>query len=165
MPEQYEVRIRKEALKFAASHMTVFPDGTKEALHGHQYQPSISIRFREAGFESMIPFSVIKQSMKKIADLWDEKVLLATGNPFFELVRSGREEIEFKLCGKRYVLPSEETVLLKVDNITCERLARAYFEFLRADLDELLKKGAITSMSVYIEESPGQGAAFEHEFR
>ena len=37
MLDSYEIRIRKEALKFAASHMTVFPDGTKEALHGHNY--------------------------------------------------------------------------------------------------------------------------------
>jgi 6-pyruvoyltetrahydropterin/6-carboxytetrahydropterin synthase len=162
MPEQYEVRIRKEALKFAASHMTVFPDGTKEALHGHQYQPTLSLCFPESGFESMIPFSLIKQSMKKIARLWDEKVLLATGNPFFEMLKNGREEIEFKLCGKRYVLPADEVVLLKVDNITCERLARAYFEFLRSDLEPILKKGSVSSMSVYIEESPGQGAAFTH---
>jgi 6-pyruvoyltetrahydropterin/6-carboxytetrahydropterin synthase len=164
MPEHYEVRIRKEALKFAASHMTVFPDGTKEALHGHHYQPTLTLSFRESGFESMIPFSTIKESMKKIAALWDEKVLLASENPFFEPIRNGREEIEFKLCGKRYVLPSEETVLLKVDNITCERLARAYFEFLRADLEGVLKKGTLLAMSVYIEESPGQGASFSNEF-
>jgi 6-pyruvoyltetrahydropterin/6-carboxytetrahydropterin synthase len=163
MPDQYEVRIRKEALKFAASHMTVFPDGTKEALHGHQYQPTLSLFSGETGFESMIAFSTIKESMKKIAKLWDEKVLIATGNPFFEILRNTREEIEFTLCGKRYVLPADEVVLLKVDNITCERLARAYFEFLVSDLEEVLKKGKISSMCVFIEESPGQGAAFRHE--
>ncbi len=164
MPDQYEVRIRKEALKFAASHMTVFPDGTKEALHGHQFQPTLSFCFPESGFESMIPFSVIKQSMKKIAKLWDEKVLLATENPFFELVKNGRDEIEFKLCGKRYVLPADEVVLLKVDNITCERLARAYFEFLRSDLEPVLNTASAISLSVTIEESPGQGAVYQHVF-
>jgi hypothetical protein len=34
MLESYGIRIRKDALKFAASHMTVFPDGSKGALHG-----------------------------------------------------------------------------------------------------------------------------------
>ena len=32
------LHIRKEALKFSAAHMTVFPDGTKESLHGHNYR-------------------------------------------------------------------------------------------------------------------------------
>jgi 6-pyruvoyltetrahydropterin/6-carboxytetrahydropterin synthase len=78
--------------------------------------------------------------------------------------KNGREEIEFRLCGKRYVLPSDEVVLLKVDNITCERLARAYFEFLLSDMEPILKKASVSSMSVYIEESPGQGAAYTHAF-
>jgi len=164
MPDQYEVRIRKEALKFAASHMTVFPDGTKESLHGHQYQPSISIVFKDAQFESMIPFSRFKDAMKKIAKLWDEKVLIATENPFYKPHRSGREEHEFELCGKRYVLPADEVVLLKTDNITCERLAEAYFEFLRSELEELVSRSGILSMTVYIEESPGQGVAYTHAF-
>ena len=162
MPEQYEIRIRKEALKFAASHMTVFPDGTKESLHGHQYQPTLTITVREASFESMIPFSRFKEAMKKIANLWDEKVLIASENPHFKKVRRSRKEFEFKLCGKRYVLPSEEVVLLKVDNITCEQLARAYFEFLRSELEDEFEASNVLSISVYIEESPGQGAAYTY---
>ena len=51
MPESYEIRIRKDSLKFAASHMTVFPDGTKESLHGHNYVPSLTVRVRDASFE------------------------------------------------------------------------------------------------------------------
>jgi hypothetical protein len=34
MLESYGIRIRKDALTFAASRMTVFPDGSKRALHG-----------------------------------------------------------------------------------------------------------------------------------
>jgi 6-pyruvoyltetrahydropterin/6-carboxytetrahydropterin synthase len=162
MPEHYEVRIRKEALKFAASHMTVFPDGTKESLHGHQYLPTLTILFRDASFEKMIPFSRFKEAMKKIANLWDEKVLIATENRFLESLKSGREEVEFKLCGKRYVMPADEVVLLKVDNISCERLSEAYYEFIRSELEDVLKGSSIYSLSVYIEESPGQGAAYTH---
>lgn len=162
MPETYEIRIRKEALKFAACHMTVFPDGTKEALHGHHYVPTLTLRIRDASFEGMVPFSRFKEGMKKIANLWDEKVLIATENPFFELIRNGRQEVEFLLCGKRYVLPAEEVVLLKTDNITCEALARSYYEFLSAELDSELKSKNVISVSVYIEESPGQGAAYHH---
>jgi 6-pyruvoyltetrahydropterin/6-carboxytetrahydropterin synthase len=162
MPDLYELRIRKEALKFSASHMTVFPDGSKEALHGHQYQPSLTVVVKDASFEKLLPFSDFKQAMKKIAALWDEKVLLATRNPFYKKIRTTRESHEFKLCGKRYVIPTDETVLLAVDNITCEALARAYYEFLRAELEETLSDPNLVSLSVLIEECPGQGAVYTH---
>ena len=163
MPEHFEIRIRKEALKFAASHMTVFPDGTKEALHGHQYQPTLTVVLKDASFKKMVSFSEFKVAMKKIAALWDEKVLVATTNPHYEEVKHSKNSLEFTLCGKRYVLPSDEVVLLKTDNITCENLAKAYFEFLNAELEDEFASSNIRSVSVYIEESPGQGAAYVYE--
>jgi 6-pyruvoyltetrahydropterin/6-carboxytetrahydropterin synthase len=162
MPEQYELRIRKEALKFSASHMTVFTDGSKEALHGHQYQPSLTVVVKDANFENLVPFSRFKDAMRKIAALWDEKVLLATRNPFYEKIRTTRSSHEFKLCGKRYVIPTDETVLLGIDNVTCEGLARAYFEFLRAEMDEWFDDPNLISCTVLIEEAPGQGAAYTY---
>jgi 6-pyruvoyltetrahydropterin/6-carboxytetrahydropterin synthase len=163
MPEHFEIRIRKEALKFAAAHMTVFPDGSKEALHGHQYQPTLTIRVKDSSFKKMLAFSRFKQAMKKIALLWDEKVLLATENPHYRRLKQTKDSFEFELCKKRYVLPRDEIVLLKTDNVTCERLAHAYFEFLKAELESLFADKNILSVSVYIEESPGQGAAFTYE--
>lgn len=162
MPELFEIRIRKEALKFASAHMTVFPDGTKEALHGHQYMPTLSLQLKSATFENMVPFSDFKVAMKKIAALWDEKVLLATENPHYQKIKQTKDSLEFTLCKKRYVLPREEVVLLKTDNITCESLARAYYDFLAAELDEAFESENVISINVYIEESPGQGAGYTY---
>ncbi len=155
----HEIRIRKDALKFASSHMTVFADGTKEHLHGHHYQPTVSVVFKDASFKKMLPFSQIKTGMKKIAALWDEKVLLATENPHFKIKKQTKASLSFELCKKEYLIPADEVVLLKTDNITCETLAQSYFEFLEMELDLFADKN-IVSVSVYIEESPGQGAAF-----
>lgn len=156
--KMFEIHIRKDALKFASSHMTVFPDGTKEALHGHHYQPTVRVRFKDASFKKMMPFAEIKSAMKKIAALWDEKVLIATENPFFKMTATSKASLEFSLCKKHYVLPKDEVVLLKTDNITCETLAESYFEFLEMELD-LFKNSNILSIEVNIEESPGQGAS------
>lgn len=160
MSESYEIRIRKEALKFAASHMTVFPDGTKEALHGHNYVPTLTVEVRDASFQAMLPFSRFKAAMKHIALHWDEKVLIARDNPFCEWIRRDGHELEFRLCGKRYVLPADEVVVLDTDNISCETLARAYFDALSAELGEDLRSTNILGVTVYIEETPGQGAAY-----
>ena len=83
-------------------------------------------------------------------------------NPFFKLTKQTKTSIEFELCKKRYLLPRDEVILLKVDNVTCENLAKAYFEFLQMELEwlEIGKKKKIQSVSVFIEESPGQGAAY-----
>jgi 6-pyruvoyltetrahydropterin/6-carboxytetrahydropterin synthase len=162
MSDSYEIRIRKEALKFAASHMTVFPDGTKEALHGHNYLPTLTLTVRDASLEAMLPFSHFKAGMRKIAHAWDEKVLIAGRNPFFRRLREDSTELEFTLCGKRYVLPADEVVVLDTDNISCETLARAYFDFLAAQLPDEFAADNVRSVSVYIEESPGQGAAYQH---
>ena len=155
----YEIRIRKDALKFASSHMTVFQDGTKESLHGHHYQPTVSVWFEDASFKKMIAFAEIKAGMKKIAALWDEKVLLATENPHYKKMKQTKDSLEFTLCKKKYLLPIDEVVLLKSDNITCESLAKSYYHFLEMELD-LFDDKNINSVSVYIEESPGQGAAY-----
>jgi 6-pyruvoyltetrahydropterin/6-carboxytetrahydropterin synthase len=163
MPEHVEIRIRKEALKFAAAHMTVFPDGTKEALHGHHYVPTLTLGVRDSSFKAMLPFADLKIAMKKIAALWDEKVLIATENPHYQKIKQTKDSLEFTLCKKRYLLPRDEVVQLKIDNVTCEELARAYFEFLASELDEVFLDKNILYVKVYIEESPGQGAAFCHE--
>jgi 6-pyruvoyltetrahydropterin/6-carboxytetrahydropterin synthase len=159
LQKKFEIRIRKDALKFASSHMTVFADGSKEHLHGHHYQPTVSVTFQDASLKKMIPFVEIKNGMKKIASLWDEKVLLASENPFFKVKKQSRDSLSFILCNKEYLLPRDEVVLLKTDNITCETLARAYYEFMEMELD-LFRNPNVLSMSVYIEESPGQGAAY-----
>lgn len=161
--ESYEIRVRKEALKFAASHMTVFPDGTKESLHGHNYVPTLTVTVRDASFEATIPFSRLKAGMRKIAAAWDEKVLVATRNPFHETLRNDGQELEFRLCGKRYVLPADEVVQLETDNISCETLARAYYDALAAELGDELRSPNILAVSVFIEETPGQGAAYHRD--
>lgn len=163
MPQSTEIRIQKQALKFASSHMTVFPDGTKESIHGHQYLPSVVLRVKDASFSKMIAFSEVKAAMKKLSTLWDEKLLLATQNPHFKILQSTKTSLEFELCQKRYVIPADEVVLLKIDNVSCEGLARAYFEFLEMQL-EWNRDPNVLAVSVTIEESPGQGATWNQEY-
>jgi 6-pyruvoyltetrahydropterin/6-carboxytetrahydropterin synthase len=151
--------IKKEALKFASAHMTVFPDGTKEALHGHNYRTQISIDLRAIELSRMIPFSAIKSAMKTICDQWDEKVLLASQCPFYRVVLSTPLETEFTLCEKRYVLPTDEIVFIARDNITTETLSAEFCQRLIALLSpEVLQ--AISGIEVRIDEMTGQGASY-----
>jgi 6-pyruvoyltetrahydropterin/6-carboxytetrahydropterin synthase len=108
----------------------------------------------------MLPFSVVKSAMKKICSEWDEKVLLARACPFFVLVSSTARETEFTLCGKRYVLPSDEIVFIDRDNVTTETLSAEFCSRLIGLLDPALFADSISGIEVRIEEMLGQGASY-----
>lgn len=162
--QEYRIHIRKEALKFSVAHMTVFPDGTKEPLHGHNYSTEVSIQLKDIAFQEMISFSEYKKAMKAICSLWDEKVLLPKRCPLFKVKSHTAEELEFTLCGKRYVLPADEVVLLDLENITTETLAFEFAQQLFKSLHFILERGLVLAIDVRVDESPGQGATYSQRF-
>lgn len=161
MPKEfYQIQIKKQALKFAAAHMTIFPNGTKEALHGHNYQVGITLNTRTSELSKMVSFGDIKKILAKVCNQWDEKVLIATNTKKYELVLKNKKEIEFKLCNKRYVLPMDEVELLNTDNITTERLSEIFALQISADIKRICKKAKLINFSITVEESPGQGSSY-----
>jgi 6-pyruvoyltetrahydropterin/6-carboxytetrahydropterin synthase len=153
------VYIKKEALKFSAAHMTVFADGTKEPLHGHNYTTEVVFDIPALPLQKgLISFSELKKEIKTICDQWDETVLLAQNCPFFNIVKQSDEELEFVLCQKRYVLPREEVVLLPLDNITSESLAQEFCRRLATAFKPRFDAKEILGLQVKVEESPGQGS-------
>lgn len=136
--------------------MTVFPDGSKERLHGHNYTVALALAVDRIELAAMIPFAPVKAAIAELCQAWKEHVLLATENPFFALIRDD-SELEFTLCGDRYVLPRRDALLLPIDNISVESLA-AHVAVLLRDRLTGLDVGA-RALEVTIEESPGQGAS------
>ncbi len=148
--------IGKEQHKFSAAHMTVFSDGTKEPLHGHNYQVVVSIELASVKFESFFDLGIVKKIVASLCSQWDNRLLLASGNPYFRIVRHDSKEIEFILSGKRYVVPSDEIALLPVDNIAVEPLAMLFLELFSAEIRDP-KANLIRGLEVTITESAGQG--------
>jgi 6-pyruvoyltetrahydropterin/6-carboxytetrahydropterin synthase len=152
---KHRIAIAREQYKFSCAHMTVFADGSKERLHGHNYTVAVALEVDRIDLQAMIPFAPIKAALAELCGGWKEHVLLAAKNPFFELVRD-EEEIEFKLCGDRYVMPRQDALLLPIDNISVEALA-AHIAALLAE--RLGRPPHATHLEVTVEESPGQGAS------
>jgi len=157
------LKISKDAYKFSSAHMTVFPDGSKENLHGHNYQVEVEIELSRApNFSEMIDFRAFKDPLKELCSAWDEKVILATANPHFRMVQSDAHESEFLCAGRRYVLPTPELVLLPTDNITSENLAvlmiDAYVARLQSWIPAVLRP---TRVRLSVLETRGQGAETE----
>lgn len=154
---KHRIVIAREQYKFSCAHMTVFPDGTKERLHGHNYTVAVAIDVDTVALDAMIPFTEIKTALAELCAAYKERVLLAQHNPHFEVVRDDGE-LEFKLCGERYVLPRGDALLLPIDNISVEALAAHVAAQLRTTI-AALAASHVRALEVTIEESPGQGAS------
>ena len=151
----HRIRIARAEHKFSCAHMTVFADGTKERLHGHNYTVAVAIEVERVDLEAMIPFAPIKAAIAELCAAWRERVLLAAGNPWFEVIGDSEgDELEFRLCGARYVMPRGDALLLPIDNVSVEALAAHVAELLGARI----ARPGMLSLAVTIEESPGQGA-------
>ena len=164
----WKIHIRKDNLKFSAAHMTVFPDGSKEGLHGHNYEVQLEVELIEPTLPQMLTYEAFKQALRPICGAWDEKVLVAGENPWLEPLSGTQGEYAFRLCGKRYVLPVDEVVVLDADNITVENLARVFFErfWKKLTMDRSIPwRERIVEVSLRIDESRGQGATYSVRFQ
>lgn len=143
--------------------MTVFPDGTAERLHGHNYHIGVALDLADASFERMVPFQAIKDAVHAVCAAWKEHLLIAGENPHVEVVRDEVGEIELSVCGKRYVAPRQDVLILPVDNTSTEALAAHVADLLLERLAGLLARAPVTAMQVTVTESPGQGASVRRE--
>src|SRR5688572_2627696 len=152
------LRIAREQYKFSVAHMTVFPDGSKERLHGHNYQLGVEIEVTDVALAQMIAFAPIKAALGALCAEWKERVMIAERNPHLELV-SVVPEVELRLCGERYVFPSADVLPLPIDNISVEAPPTHAATLLRQRLAAVLGGAHVVAFTVTCEESPGQGAS------
>lgn len=143
--------------------MTVFPDGTKERLHGHNYTVALAIEVSQIELAAMIPFAPIKDAIGELCAELKERVLIPTKNPYYQLVRDDGE-LEFRLCGERYVLPRQDALLLPIDNVSVEALA-SYVATRLLERLTVLDAPHVKALEVTIEEYPGQGASCSIDLR
>ena len=160
----HRISIAREQYKVSCAHMTVFPDGSKERLHGHNYTIALALDVDRIDLPAMVPFAAIKQALGELCAAWKERVLLAANNPHFKIARDDGRELDFTLCGDHYVLPRADALLLPIDNISVEALAAHVAELLRGKLASVAAPH-VRSLEVTVEESPGQGASCELALR
>jgi 6-pyruvoyltetrahydropterin/6-carboxytetrahydropterin synthase len=154
----HRIEVARERYKFSCAHMTIFPDGTKERLHGHNYFVSLALDLVDVSFDQMIDFAVIKRALGQLCEEWKEYTLIAENNPFHETVRADDDEVEIRVCGKRYVFPASDVKLLPIDNVSVEALSAHICDLLLERLGGALSASVVSGFEVTISENPGQGA-------
>src|SRR5450432_2866662 len=151
--------VGKDVHKFSAAHMTVFPDGTKERLHGHNFQVTLAVDLL-GNDPDLLDFALLKNALQEQCDAWRERLLLPAENKHLVLLRQTGDELEFRLCGKRYVVPAEEALLLPVRNVVVESLARVFAHSLIERLGPSLPSNLVEGLRLTVSESQGQGATY-----
>ena len=157
---RHRIFVGKDNHKFSAAHMTVFPDGTKERLHGHTYQVAVTLELRDVSFASFLDIGILKQAIDAQCRDWNEILLLAEKCPHLRIVRREAGELEFILSGKRYVVPADEALLLPVANVVVESLTEEFASALLARLRPVLTNDIVATLEVVITETRGQGGSY-----
>lgn len=152
------LHLAKQNFKFSAAHFLIFDEKHAERLHGHNYQVRVSIKapseidLHANGY--FLDFNVFKKYIKARLDVWDEIVLLPETHEDMKFKKTAKcLEVTFR--DRFYAFPLNEVILLPVTNTSVEQLSRLLAE----DFYKEFKKYGVLKVTVYVEESHGQGAS------
>lgn len=160
--EEWSILIDKEYLKFSCAHFLIFPDGTKERLHGHNYHVNCEVDGRLSEHGLVIDFKKVKPIIKEICDHLDEHWLLPGQHP--DLHYSHRDDahtdVTWKHC--RYLAPTEEIIVLPINNTSAENFAawigRSLYERLRSTFGRI----SVQKLRVEVSETVGQKGVYTY---
>lgn len=123
-------------------------------MHGHTYAIHAVIRGEPVGHGFIVDFNEVVAILKRIADRFDHRLLLPTGNERIE-IKESEAEVTFFVGDKRYVLPSVDVELLPLANVSAENLA----EHVCGELArELARHPNVERIEVGVDEGYGKGA-------
>jgi len=152
---EYRVRVEKVRLKFSAAHMATF-GGEMEPLHGHNYAVTVEVAGTLTDDAWVMDFGMLKRAGRGVCDELDHKFLLQRESSLLE-IDEGVSNWKVRLGDRGFVLPKRDVAPLPIDNTTAERLAEYFVARLKADLG-FDGVSNLTSISVGVEEAPGQAA-------
>ena len=89
MRESYAIRVYKQYFNFGSAHFLIFADGTREHLHGHNYQAQVKVEGALDDGDVVIDFIPFKPLVKALCDSLDHCTLLPRDNPFLEVSEEG----------------------------------------------------------------------------
>lgn len=153
--ESWSISIAKDYLKFSAAHFLIFPDGTAERLHGHNYKVFVDVHTDLNQHGLVVNFKEIKPLVREVCDELDEHLLIPGEHPVLTAVRVGAQ-MEIRYRERRYLIPAEEVIVLPIGNTSAENLAAWFGRTLRERMAAKWASLRVRQLSIGIEETPGQ---------
>lgn len=156
MHRRWSIRVHKDYLKFSAAHFLIFPDGSAERLHGHNYKVFVEVHAGLDAHGLVLNFKDVKPLVRELCDELDESLLIPGEHPVLtcEPREDGLSEIRYR--ERRYLIPTEEIRVLPISNSSAENLAGWFADNLVARIQARFRTNGLLAIEVGIEETPGQ---------
>jgi 6-pyruvoyltetrahydropterin/6-carboxytetrahydropterin synthase len=160
--ERWSISIYKESFHFSAAHFLIFPSGEAERLHGHNYRVTVEIESDLTEHGLVLDFKLIKPLVREICDELDEHFLAPGEHPVLTTRRIDAGSTEVRYRDKRYLIPTEDVLVLPINNSSSENLATWFGRELRARVAQRFAEVELRRMTVSVEETPGQCGVYRY---
>ena len=159
--ETWAIFLEKEYFKFSCAHFLIFPDGSKERLHGHNYHVEVEIEGDLGDKGLVIDFLDVKPVIRELCDSLDEHWLVPGEHPELKIehLDDGHSTVVYRQ--ERYLVPTPEIYVLPINNTSVENLASWFGRELEGRLVERFGRATVRRLRVAISETPGQRGVFE----
>lgn len=158
--ERWSIEVEKEYLKFSAAHFLIFPDGSAERLHGHNYRVFVEVEARLSSHGLVIDFLHIKPVIRELVDELDEHWIVPGEHEELTCEQRPDGTTEVKYRDRVYTAPSADVLVLPINNTSAENLAAYLGRELMRLLEERFADLETKSLRVAVEETPGQRAVY-----
>lgn len=161
--ERWSIDLYKQDFKFSAAHFLVFPDGSAERLHGHNYRVTVEIEARLGPCGLVIDFRQIKPLVRELVAELDEHWLLPGEHP--EVLRELREDgvLEVRYRERYYAAPAQDVLVLPLNNVSSENLAGWLGRQLRRRLERRFEGISVRRLRLAVEETAGQSGVYRYD--
>ena len=162
--ESWSIDLQKEYFKFSAAHFLIFPDGSAERLHGHNYRVRVRLGADLSPFGLVLDFKAVKPVVRAICDRLDEHWLVPGEHAELRVVHSPQGSTEVRYRERVYSAPSEDVLVLPINNTSSENLAAWFGRELSAELARRFPEVPVTRLRVGVEETSGQEGVWSRGF-
>ncbi|HWO43196.1 MAG TPA: 6-carboxytetrahydropterin synthase [Candidatus Eisenbacteria bacterium] len=163
MSKTFSIEVAKDYFNFASAHFLIFNNGSRERLHGHNYQVSARMEGELDRSGVVLDFITFKPVVKKICDALDHRTLIQTKCPNLR-VRTTSCAVEIVHRKQRLLLPRSDVILLPLANTSTELMAEYIAREIRRQVRRQFPHGRIRFIEVAVEEARGQSGIYRGEF-
>jgi 6-pyruvoyltetrahydropterin/6-carboxytetrahydropterin synthase len=160
--ERWSIDVYKEYLKFSAAHFLIFPDGSAERLHGHNYRVQVEIEARLSRYGLVLDFKEVKPVIRELLEELDEHWILPGQHPVLRIEPRGDGVTEVRYRERYYAAPSADVLVLPINNSSSENLAGWIGSELKRRLGVRFADVHVRRLRVAVEETPGQSGVYSY---
>jgi 6-pyruvoyltetrahydropterin/6-carboxytetrahydropterin synthase len=158
--ERWSIEVDKEYLKFSSAHFLIFPDGSAERLHGHNYRVTVAIDGRLSPHGLVLDFKQVKPVVRQLVDALDEHWLLPGEHPELLIAERPDGVVEVRYRERYYAAPREDVIVLPINNTSAENFATWLGRQLLERLRERFPDVWVRRLDLGVEETPGQRGVY-----